>query len=161
MRKWLSAIIVGVSLAQPVSADDRSKMLGVWRLVSYDLEFQDTGERRPVFGKKPVGYIIFTPEGRMMAYLEAENRKAPQNAEEQAAAYRTLHAYSGKYRLEGDKWSVVRTINSTQPKNGFTVAAYEDEDELETLCEAYRAGDEEARTMIRLVAELSVLSARK
>ena len=104
MRKWLSAIIVGVSLAQPVSANDHSKMLGVWRLVSYDLEFQDTGERRPVFGKKPVGYIIFTPEGRMMAYLEAENRKAPQNAEEQAAAYRTLHAYSGKYRLEGDKW---------------------------------------------------------
>jgi hypothetical protein len=79
-------------------------MLGVWRLVSYDVEFQDTGERRPFFGKKPVGYIIFTPEGRMMAYLEAENRKAPQTIEEQAAAYRTINAYSGKYRLEGDKW---------------------------------------------------------
>ena len=94
----------GVSLAQSVSADDRSKRLGVWRLVAYDLEFQDTGERRPVFGKKPVGYIIFTPEGRMMAYLEAENRKAPENAEEESAAYRTMSAYTGKYRLEGDKW---------------------------------------------------------
>ena len=95
---------VGVSLDQSVSADDRLKMLGVWRLVSYDLEYQDTGERLPVFGKKPVGYIIFTPEGRMMAYLEAENRKAPENAEEESAAYRTMSAYSGKYRLEGDKW---------------------------------------------------------
>ena len=65
------------------------------------------------------------------------------------------------YRLEGGKWSVVRTINPGQPANGFTVAAYEDEDELETLCEAYKAGNEEARQMIRLVAELSVLSARK
>jgi hypothetical protein len=104
MLKWLSVIVVSALITQPVSADDRSKMLGVWRLLSYDLEFQDTGERRPFFGKKPVGYIIFTPQGRMMAYLEAENRKAPQTIEEQAAAYRTLHAYSGKYRLEGDKW---------------------------------------------------------
>lgn len=104
MRKWLFAIFVSVLVVQPVSADDRSKMLGVWRLVSYDLEFQDTGERRAQFGKKPVGYIIFAPEGRMMAYLEAENRKAPQTTDEQAAAYRTLIAYSGKYRLEGEKW---------------------------------------------------------
>jgi len=104
MLRWLSVIFVSTLVAQPASAGDRSKMLGVWRLVSYDLEFQDTGERRPFFGKKPVGYIIFTPEGRMMAYLEAETRKAPQTPEEQAAAYRTLQAYSGKYRLEGDKW---------------------------------------------------------
>jgi Lipocalin-like domain len=104
MLKWLSVIVVSALIAQPVSADDRSKILGVWRLVSYDIEFQDTRERRPFFGKKPVGYIIFTPEGRMMAYLEAENRKTPQTTEEQAAAYRTLNAYSGRYRLEGDKW---------------------------------------------------------
>jgi hypothetical protein len=65
------------------------------------------------------------------------------------------------YRLEGDRWSIVRTINPAQPPNGFTVAAYEDEEELETLCAAYKSGDEEARQMIRLAAELSVLSARK
>jgi hypothetical protein len=65
------------------------------------------------------------------------------------------------YRLEGDGWSIVRTINPAQPPNGFTVAAYEDEEELETLCAAYKSGNEEARKMIRLVAELSVLSARK
>jgi Lipocalin-like domain len=104
MRKLLFVIIASILVAQPVSADDRSNMLGVWRLVSYDIEFQDTGERRPQFGKKPIGYIIFAPEGRMMAYLEAENRKAPQTTDEQAAAYRTLLAYSGKYRFEGDKW---------------------------------------------------------
>jgi len=104
MRKWLLAIVVGVFIAHPVFADGPSKILGVWRLVSYDLEFQDTGERRPTFGKKPAGYIIFTPEGRMMAYLEAENRKAPQTDEERAAAFRTMNAYTGRYRIEGDKW---------------------------------------------------------
>ena len=104
MNRWLAVLIACLFTALPVAADDGSKIHGVWRLVAYDVEFQDTGERRPVFGKNPVGYIIFMPEGRMMAYLEAENRKAPQNDEERAAAYRTMHAYTGKYRLEGDKW---------------------------------------------------------
>jgi hypothetical protein len=40
----------------------------------------------------------------MMAYLEADARKAPQTDEERSAAYRTLMAYTGKYRVQGDKW---------------------------------------------------------
>ena len=104
MSKWLVVFSACLFAAQPVAADDRAKLLGVWRLVALDLEFQDTGERRPTFGKKPNGYLIFTSEGRMMAYLEAENRTPPKTAEEQAAAYRTTIAYTGKYRLEGDKW---------------------------------------------------------
>jgi hypothetical protein len=98
MSKWLVILAAFFLAAQSVAADDRAKLLGVWRLVALDLEFQDTGERRPTFGKKPNGYLIFTPEGRMMAYLEAENRTAPKTPEEQAAAYRTMLAYTGKYR---------------------------------------------------------------
>jgi len=48
-----------------------------------------------------------------------------------------------------------------QPRNGFTVGAYEDEDDLETLCRTYEAADEEGRSLIRLVAELSVNSEKK
>src|SRR6185503_4650844 len=102
MLRWLSVIFVSTLVAQPASADDRSKMLGVWRLVSYDLEFQDTGERRPFFGKKPVGYIIFTPEGRMMAYLEAVTRKAPQKPEEQMAPYRSVRGHNNTARFDRD-----------------------------------------------------------
>ena len=40
----------------------------------------------------------------MMTYLEADGRKAPQTDEERSAAYRTLNAYTGKYRIQGDKW---------------------------------------------------------
>lgn len=104
MSKWLAILFVCFFAAPPVTASDGAKVLGVWRLVAFDLEFQDTGERRPTFGKKPNGYLIFTPEGRMMAYLEAENRTPPKTPEEQAAAYRTTIAYTGKYRLDGDKW---------------------------------------------------------
>jgi hypothetical protein len=65
------------------------------------------------------------------------------------------------YRLRDGKWWRVPTDKPEQPDNGFTVAAYEDEGELETLCAAYEAADEEGRRMIRLVAELSVRSAKK
>ncbi|MBV9493336.1 MAG: hypothetical protein JOZ54_03770 [Acidobacteria bacterium] len=65
------------------------------------------------------------------------------------------------YRLKGDGWWRVPTSSPQQPPDGFTVAAYEDEEELETLCRAYEASDEEGRRLIRLVSELSALSVRK
>lgn len=62
------------------------------------------------------------------------------------------------YRLRDGKWWRIPTGSAKQPLDGFTVAAHEDEDELETLCHAYEHGDEETRSMIRLVAELSTMS---
>ena len=65
------------------------------------------------------------------------------------------------YRLKDGTWWRVPTQASQQPLDGFTVAAHEDEDELEALCQAYEHGDEETRAMIRLIAELSTLSVTK
>ena len=65
------------------------------------------------------------------------------------------------YRYVNGKWWREPTDSPQQPEHGFTVAAYEDEDELETLCRAWEIADDEGRRMIRLVAELSVRSARR
>lgn len=62
------------------------------------------------------------------------------------------------YRLKDSKWWRIPTSSPKQPLDGFTVAAHEDEDELETLCHAYEHSDEETRSMIRMVAELSTMS---
>ncbi len=70
------------------------------------------------------------------------------------------HGYLA-YEYDGDKWTCVHTKSGKQPHNGFTVAAYEDEEDLETLCRAWESADEQGRTMIRLAAELSVNSAKK
>ena len=51
-------------------AQERERMLGVWRLEAFEIEFQDTGEHQPPFGVHPNGSIIFTAEGRMMALLQ-------------------------------------------------------------------------------------------
>ena len=84
--------------------DARSRLVGSWRVQSYEIEFQDGAERRFPLGPRPNGHLVFGADGRMMAYLEADGRKAPASDAERAAAYRTLIAYTGKYRVDGDKW---------------------------------------------------------
>ena len=97
------AITHGGATAQR-AADARSRIVGSWRILSYELEFQDSRDRRLTLGAHPNGYLIFGADGRMMAYLEGDGRKTPRTDEERAAAYRALIAYTGKYRVQGDKW---------------------------------------------------------
>lgn len=104
MLRLLIALIC-CFFVQSVVADDRAKLLGNWKLISWVQEFQDGGESRPEYGKYPIGYLIFTPEGRMMAVLEGEGRKSPTNDQERLLLFRTFVAYTGKYYLEGDKWT--------------------------------------------------------
>jgi len=101
---WL--VVLGLFLigAQPSFADDRGKIFGIWRLVSFEAEYQATGEREHVRGKNPTGFIIFTPEGRMMVVLTNEGRKAPKTDQDRAGLFNAMVAYTGIYRIEGDKW---------------------------------------------------------
>ena len=64
------------------------------------------------------------------------------------------------YRYANGKWYREPTASPQQPAFGFTVAAYEDEEELETLCRAWEIADDEGRRLIRLVAELSARSVK-
>lgn len=77
----------------------------------------------------------------------------------------TLTAASGAFRipagyvswtLDAGGWTRRHSLLAGQPANGFTVAAQEDETQVELLCRTYAAGDEEARRLTRLLAELSV-----
>lgn len=64
------------------------------------------------------------------------------------------------YRFHDGRWTRESAESSKQPDNGFTVAAFEDEDEIETLCRTYEIADAEGRRLIRLVAELSARTSR-
>lgn len=114
MIKPLCFLILFALAVTPAFADDRSGLVGVWKVVSYDFEFKDAGESRPALGSKPNGYLIFTPEGRMIAYIEASLRQAPKTDKERSEAYRAMLAYSGRYRLEGDAW-ITRVDASWNP----------------------------------------------
>jgi hypothetical protein len=103
MAVFLIVVVAGMSGVRLALADDRVKLIGIWKLVSFDAELQDTGELNPILGNNPKGYLIYTPEGRTMTVFTGEGRKAPKTDEERAAAWSSMYAYSGLYRIEGDK----------------------------------------------------------
>ncbi len=102
--KWLVVLVLFLIAVHPCFADDRAKILGIWKLVSFEAEIQATGKKEPVMGQNPTGYVIFTPEGRAMFILTGEGRKAPKTIQDRADLLNSLVAYTDMYRIEGDKW---------------------------------------------------------
>ena len=100
--KLLAALVLFLVAVQPTFGDDAARILGIWKMVSWDLEFQATGAKEPTFGEHPAGYIIYTP-GRMISIITAQGREAPKTDQDRAALLKSMIAYTGTYRLEGDK----------------------------------------------------------
>jgi len=60
------------------------------------------------------------------------------------------------FRMDDNIWLRRPAFTPRQPENGFTLPAGGEEIEIRRLCLSYAAGDEEARRLVRLFAELSV-----
>ena len=84
-------------------SQDNAKLIGSWKLVSFVGEVKDSTERTYPWGDNPNGYLVISSDGRMMAVLTARERKAGTTDAEQAALLRTMSAYTGHYRIEGDR----------------------------------------------------------
>ena len=93
-------------------------LIGTWKLVSCVLEDVETKQQKSVWGEHPNGYIVITPEGRWIVIQTAEGRKAPQNDEDRVGAFKSLLAYSGKYRTEGRKIVIDVDIAADESWNG-------------------------------------------
>jgi hypothetical protein len=76
----------------------------MWRLLTFQREYQATGEREYPMGMAPTGYLLFLPEGRMAVVITGEGRKAPATDQDRADLFNSLVAYTGPYRVDGDKW---------------------------------------------------------
>jgi len=85
-------------------AADKDALVGSWRLVSFEREYQSAGEREYPMGKVPTGYILFPSVGPMAVVITGEGRKAPTTDQDRAGLLNSLVAYTGPYRVEGDKW---------------------------------------------------------
>lgn len=96
---------MGLVPAQPgPQRTDVESLLGVWKLLSFEIENQDTGQRLPRFGDAPRGRLILLPSGQMMGLLTGEGRRLPTTDLERVAAFQSMIAYSGTFRVEGDEW---------------------------------------------------------
>lgn len=83
---------------------DRTPLVGLWRLVSFEREYQATGEREYPMGANSTGYILFQPDGRMWVVITGARRTAPTTDQDRAGLFNTLVAYTGPYRVDGESW---------------------------------------------------------
>jgi Lipocalin-like domain len=94
-------LIAFPAAAPPVQAADPDALTGSWKLISWQVIAED-GTAQDIFGAKPKGYLVLTPEGRSIVVTTAERRKAGLDDAERAALHKSMLAYSGRYRIEGN-----------------------------------------------------------
>jgi hypothetical protein len=73
--------------------------------LAYFNEFAEDGKKEPAMGQNPTGYAVFNAEGRVFLILTGGARKPAKTAQERAELFTTLIAYTGTYRVEGDRWT--------------------------------------------------------
>jgi Lipocalin-like domain len=105
MNKLALALVLLFATQQSFAVDG-SRLIGVWKLVSFQTEFQDGKPPRAMLGEHPSGYLILTKEGRMMSVIEGEGRQVPSTDAERANLLNSLVAYSGTYRIDGNQWAL-------------------------------------------------------
>ncbi|WP_439893909.1 lipocalin-like domain-containing protein (plasmid) [Ralstonia sp. 25C] len=88
-----------------------TKLHGSWRLVSFETELQNAKERTQPWGADPKGALMFGEDGRMMVLVTANAREPGNTDEKLAALFRTVMAYTGRYRIDGDRF--ITTIDAS------------------------------------------------
>ncbi len=99
--------IVGATIAilgiNAPSLSAEPNVVGNWKLVTLVEEDLATGRKTDLLGEHPKGYLIYTPQGRMMGLIVHDRRSPPQTDEDRINLHKYMVAYSGRYTVEGDK----------------------------------------------------------
>lgn len=99
-------------------------IVGTWRLLSFSEEEVDTGAVRHPMGERPSALVIYTADGHAATIFTAADRAAPAGPQptdaEAAQLYRSMVAFAGRYRLEGDRLIYYPEITWNEAWNGTT-----------------------------------------
>lgn len=106
-----------LALSSPVLGADVDNLIGTWKLVSWQVIVENEPPQN-VFGSHPKGFLVLTREGRSIVLTTAENRKGGMGDAERAALHKSMLAYSGKYRVEGNDFITVVDASWNEEWNG-------------------------------------------
>ncbi|HEX9472357.1 MAG TPA: lipocalin-like domain-containing protein [Bradyrhizobium sp.] len=110
------ALTAGIAVSSTARAANSDALIGNWKLVSWQVVVGN--ETQDPFGSSPTGYLLLTREGRAMAITTADHRKPGEGVAERAALHKSMLAYSGKYRIEGDDFITIVDISWNEIWNG-------------------------------------------
>lgn len=100
-RFWMTFAFLLLAGFRATQAEQLS-LVGVWKLTSFAFESIESKEQRNVYGEKPAGYLVITPE-RFTVVITGDGRKPPQTDDERLSNFRSMTAYTGLYRIEGNR----------------------------------------------------------
>ncbi len=100
--------------AGPAEADS---LIGTWKLALWQVIVENQVPL-DVFGVHPKGFLILTREGRSIVVTTAENRRGGMGDDDRAALHKSMVAYSGKYRVEGNDLITVVDVSWNEEWNG-------------------------------------------
>jgi hypothetical protein len=106
------AIIV---LAAPLFAVAQQPLVGTYKMASIQNVIDGKPEAQPT--KPPQGYLVITPKVFVLFYTRADRRYGA-SEKEKAALWDSLTAWSGSYRLEGNKIIVSVDTSWNEVYNG-------------------------------------------
>jgi hypothetical protein len=110
-------LLVSLALGWEVSmrAESTPNLVGTWRLVSVSLQDR-TGARRPYWGERPSGLIVYTADGHVAAQVYDSRRPVLgvpwESASPEAArtAFVGLSTYFGTYTVDPQAQTVTHTV---------------------------------------------------
>jgi lipocalin-like protein len=120
MRRSLFVLMQLLLISVPCFG--QQSLPGTYRLVSLVVEV-DGQQPVDTMGKSPRGYVVLTPT-RWINMFTAENRKFGTSIEQKAALWDSLLAFTGPYRLDGNKLIVSIDASWNESWNGTQVTRY-------------------------------------
>lgn len=114
MRTLPVILLLMVRLTLAAAPED---LIGVWKLVSWQV-IVDNQPPQDVFGLHPKGYLVLTSEGRAIVLTTAENRNPGMGEPERAELHKSMLAYSGRYRIEGNDFITRVDVSWNEEWNG-------------------------------------------
>ena len=112
-----SVFVVLLVIFRPLFAADANDLIGVWKLISWQVV---VGKEPPryEFGAHPKGFLIFTREGRSMVLTTSENRRGGMSDSDRAALHKSMLSYSGKYRVQANDLIIRVDLSWNEEWNG-------------------------------------------
>jgi hypothetical protein len=151
---------------EPIPSDARALLRFFWRGIEVEIvaETARADEQRSglhfVEENADLWALIADSATELLHALEANARgdRAANIVGDQTLTS-AMHAHASGYvtwSLGADGWSSRAAEQPQQPEDGFTISAGEPAEQVEMLQRTYELGDDDAKRMTRMLAELSV-----
>jgi hypothetical protein len=109
-RALMSAVVFAflLMLLEPLAAQDlASSIVGTWKLTSFARKEVATGNTAATYGEHPSGYAYYTKAGRFLIFAVTQDRKKNEKADptdaERVELFKSMFAWGGTYKTEGNK----------------------------------------------------------